>query len=183
MYRIIQHKSVIFSECVPNVCLVLNSLVFSMSDCSKCFTLHTLGYLFIPTHIWLLLEAFSHASITMRRRHSPDSCFLPHSVSWYVVCRLYFVGALLYNCMTSVIIWFNLRCVICPWTTMYPVYNIKRLWQRTYSHFKFMRLSSSGQTVQNNWIHRPKIWFVWCHRYSPTRWWRWSVKSCMVRIQ
>ena len=112
MYRIIKHKSVIFSECVPNVCLVLNSVVSSLSDRSKYFTLYSLRYLFIPTHIWLLLEAFSHSAITMRRLHSPDSCFLPHSVSWYVVCRLYSVGALLHNCMTTVMICFNLRYLI-----------------------------------------------------------------------
>ena len=110
MYRTIQHKRVIFSECVTKVCLVL-----SLSDRSKCFTHHTLGYLFIPTQIWLLLEAFSHAAITVRRLHSPESCcFLPHYDSCYVVCRLYSVGALLHNCMTNIVICFNLRYVSCP---------------------------------------------------------------------
>ena len=50
--------------------IVLYSVASSLSDHSKCFTLYTLAYLFIPTQIWLLLEAFSHAVITVQRLHS-----------------------------------------------------------------------------------------------------------------
>ena len=69
---------------------------FSLSDRSKCFTLHTVAYLFIPTQILLLREAFSHVAITVR-----------------TLCRLYSVGALLHNYMTTVIICFNLQYAIC----------------------------------------------------------------------
>ena len=66
----------------------------------------------IPVHSDTpLASPGSHSAIAMRRLHSRESCFLPHSVSWYVVCRLYSVGALLRNCMTTVIICFNLRYI------------------------------------------------------------------------
>ena len=55
-----------------------------LSDHSKWFTLYTLVYMFIPTQIRPLLEAFSHVAITVQRRHSRESCVLPHSVSWYM---------------------------------------------------------------------------------------------------
>ena len=76
VYWIIQHKSVIFSECVAKVCLVLYRVASGLSDRSECFTLHTLAYLFIPTQLWLLLEAFSHVAITVQRLHSRESCVL-----------------------------------------------------------------------------------------------------------
>ena len=60
MYWIIQHKIVIFSECVPNECLVLYSAESSRSDRSKRFVLYNnLTYLFIPTPTRLLWKAFS----------------------------------------------------------------------------------------------------------------------------
>ena len=52
-----------------------------LSDHSKCFTLHILAYLFIPTHVRLLVEAFSHVAITVEILHSRESCVLPYSVS------------------------------------------------------------------------------------------------------
>ena len=66
-----------FSECVRKVCLVLYRVASGLSDHSKCFTVHTLAYLFIPTQSWLLLEEFSRAAITVQRLHSR---VLPHSV-------------------------------------------------------------------------------------------------------
>ena len=75
------NTKVIFSECVTKVCLVLHTVASSLSDHSKCFTLHTLAYLFILTQIRLLREALSHAAITVRRLHSRESCVLPHYVS------------------------------------------------------------------------------------------------------
>ena len=45
-------------------------------------------------------------------RQSPVFYHIMFTVSWYVVCRLYSVGALLHNCMTTAIICFNLRYVI-----------------------------------------------------------------------
>ena len=57
MYWIIQHKSVIFSECITKVCLVLYRGESNLSDRSKRFTLYTLTYLFIPTPNRLLWKA------------------------------------------------------------------------------------------------------------------------------
>ena len=59
MHWIIQHKSVIFSECVPKVCFVLNSAESILSDRSKRFTFYTLTYLYIPTPTRLPWKAFS----------------------------------------------------------------------------------------------------------------------------
>ena len=58
MYWIIQHKCVIFSECVPNECLVIYSAESSLSDRSKRFTIYTPTYLFIPTPTRLLCKAY-----------------------------------------------------------------------------------------------------------------------------
>ena len=59
MYWIIQHKSVIFSECITKVCLVLYRAESNLSDRSKRFTPYTLTYLFIPTPTRLLWKALS----------------------------------------------------------------------------------------------------------------------------
>ena len=59
VYWIIQHKSVIFSECITNVCLVLYRGESNLSDSSKRFSLYTLTYLFIPTPTRLLWKALS----------------------------------------------------------------------------------------------------------------------------
>ena len=59
MYWIIQHKSVIFSECITKVCLVLYRAESNLADRSKRFTLYTLTYLFIPTPTGLLWKALS----------------------------------------------------------------------------------------------------------------------------
>ena len=85
----------------------------SVLDRSECFTLHTLVYLFIPTQIRLLRDAFRHAAITVRRLHSRESCILAHFVADMLFCRLYSVGALLNNYMTTVIICFSLQYVSC----------------------------------------------------------------------
>ena len=61
-YWTIQHKSVLFSECVTNVCLVSYSSASSLSDRSKCFTLHTLACLFLLTQSRLLREDFTRES-------------------------------------------------------------------------------------------------------------------------
>ena len=101
MYRIIQHKSVIFSECVPNV-----GPMFGLKQCG----IQSVGPLKVlyTSHPGIPVHSDTHLASPMRRLHSPESCFLPHSVSWYVVCRLYSVGALLRNnCMTTVIICFR----------------------------------------------------------------------------
>ncbi len=59
MYWIIQHKSVIFSECITKACFVLYRAESNLSDRSKRFTLYTLTYLFIPTPTRLLWKALS----------------------------------------------------------------------------------------------------------------------------
>ena len=60
MYWIIQHKSVIFSECITQVYLVLyRGGESNLSDRSKRSTLYTLTYLFIPTSTRLLWKALS----------------------------------------------------------------------------------------------------------------------------
>ena len=46
------------------------SAASSLPDRSKCFTLHTLVYVFISTQIRLLREAFSYAAINVRIIHS-----------------------------------------------------------------------------------------------------------------
>ena len=65
MYWIIQHKRVIFSKCIPNVCLVLYSAEYSLSDRSKRFTLYNLTYLFIPTptrHLWKSIQLVANTT-------------------------------------------------------------------------------------------------------------------------
>ena len=57
MYWIIEHKSVIFSECITKVCLVLYRAESNLSYRSKRFTLYTLPYLFIMTPTRLLWKA------------------------------------------------------------------------------------------------------------------------------
>ena len=108
MYRIIQHKSVIFSECVTKVCLVLNSMVSSLSDRSPwdtCSFRPKFGFSWKHSAILqLLCEDFTHQIPVFYHIMLADMLFADFK---------YYVGALLYNCMTTVIICFNLRYVIC----------------------------------------------------------------------
>ena len=92
-----------------------HSVTSSLSDRSKCLTLHTLAYLFIPTQTRLLRDAFSHAAITVGRLHSRDSCVLPHYV---ILADMLFADFILYELfctiiMTTVISCFNLQYVTC----------------------------------------------------------------------
>ena len=78
MYWIIQHKTVVFSECITKVCLVLYRAESNLSDRSKRFTLYTLTYLFIPTPTRLIWKEFSLLQI-LREEYSLTHVTIPVS--------------------------------------------------------------------------------------------------------